>query len=52
MRRFQQLGMNGHAYGGVTRGGEELQCPTEESVFELLEWEYLAPWKRREGRGP
>ena len=43
MVRFQELGMVGHAYGGVTRGGEELQCPTEESVFELLEWEYLAP---------
>ena len=48
MSRFIELGMKGHAYGGVTRKGEELQCPTEESVFELLEWEYLDPWQRTE----
>ena len=46
MARFRELGMAGHAYGGVTKGGNELQCPTEERVFELLEWEYLAPWER------
>ena len=51
MSRFRELGMAGHAYGGVTRGGEELQCPTEERVFELLEWEYLAPWARKQGSG-
>ena len=37
MSRFRELGMAGHAYGGVTSEGEELQCPTEERVFELLE---------------
>ena len=50
MSRFRELGMAGHAYGGVTSEGEELQCPTEERVFELLEWEYLEPWKRMDGR--
>ena len=48
MSRFIELGMAGHAYGGVTRGNEDLQCPTEERVFELLEWEYLDPWQRKE----
>ena len=51
MARFRELGMAGHAYGGVTRGGEELQCPAEESVFDLLEWECLAPWERKQGPG-
>ena len=50
MSRFRDLGVAGHAYGGVTRGTEELQCPTEESVFELLEWGYLEPWMRMNGR--
>ena len=50
MSRFRDLGMAGHAYGGVTNGTEELQCPTEESVFELLGWDYLKPWMRIDGR--
>lgn len=48
MWRFQNLGMTGHAYGGVHgRGGEELQCPDEETVYDLLQW----PWKDPEFRG-
>ena len=50
MARFQEPGIAGHTYGGVTSEGEELQCPTEERVFELLEWDYLEPWMRMNGR--
>ena len=46
MSRFRELGLEGHAYGGVTRGGEVLNCPTEERVFELLRWDYSAPAER------
>ena len=49
MTRFRQLGMEGHAYGGVTRGRREIECPTEESVFELLGLPYLAPETRTDG---
>ena len=44
MSRFLELGMAGHAYGGVTgRDRETLGCPTEERVFELLGWEWQEP---------
>ena len=44
MSRFLDLGMAGHAYGGVTgRDGDTLGCPTEERVFELLSWEWQEP---------
>ena len=44
MSRFQQLGLQGHAYGGVsTAGGQLIECPTEEKVFELLQWDFLPP---------
>ena len=46
MARFQKLGMRGHAYGGVTRGDEEIPCPTEEGVFRLLQWPYKPPEAR------
>ena len=47
MSRFLELGMQGHAYGGVTgRDGETLGCPTEERVFELLGWEWQEPHLR------
>ena len=46
MTRFRELGMQGHAYGGVAKGGEVLHCPTEARVFELLGWEYLDPGDR------
>jgi len=48
MQRFQRLGMRGHAYGGVTWKGEELPCPTEDSVFRLAEWPYVPPRLRDE----
>ena len=56
MARFQQLGMRGHAYGGVSvlRPNDEvgdywehLDCPTEEDVFRLAEWDYIEPEDRR-----
>ena len=50
MARFQYLGMAGHAYGGVTRAGFSVDCPDEETVFNLLEWPYLSP-ERRGGKG-
>lgn len=47
MARFQQLGMQGHAYGGVTlRTGINFECPTEAVVFNLLGWPYTPPEKR------
>ena len=47
MSRFIDLGMAGHAYGGVTgRDGQTLGCPTEERVFELLGWEWQEPQVR------
>ena len=50
MARFQYLGMAGHAYGGVTRNGETVDCPDEETVFALLGWPYLSPERRGKGR--
>ena len=46
MARFLSLGLKGHAYGGVTRGGETIDCPTEERVFELLGWQCQPPEQR------
>jgi len=47
MSRFRQLGMQGHAYGGVTlRNGLPFECPTEVLVFNLLGWPYTPPEKR------
>ena len=43
MARFLKLGMQGHAYGGVTQGDTEIQCPDEETVFNLLGWELQEP---------
>jgi DNA polymerase/3'-5' exonuclease PolX len=49
MIRFRELGMRGHAYGGVTDAhGNEIPCPDEETVFRLLQWEYVPPEKRDE----
>ena len=48
MQRFRDLGMRGHAYAGVTdHTGRELACPDEETVFELLGWEFIDPMARR-----
>lgn len=48
MKRFHDLGMRGHAYGGVADSdGPELNCPTEEEVFRLLDWQYVPPEMRR-----
>ena len=46
MARFLSLGMEGHAYGGVTKDGKAFACPTEEDVFDLLGWEYQWPESR------
>lgn len=47
MSRFRELGMQGHAYGGVTlRTGLPFECPTETIVFNLLGWPYTPPEKR------
>ena len=47
MIRFKELGMQGHAYGGVSTDSGEIQCPKEETVFQLLRWSYIDPEKRR-----
>ena len=47
MSRFRELGMKGHAYGGVTdQEGNELDCPDEETVFRLLGWPWMPPERR------
>ena len=48
MGRFKALGMQGHAYGGVSDGnGRMIDCPIEETVFRLLAWRYVWPEDRR-----
>ena len=47
MARFKQLGMAGHAYGGITTPSGEVDCPDEETVFKVLGWPYAAPEDRR-----
>lgn len=45
--RFRELGMVGHAYGGVTdTDGMEIDCPDEETIFRLLGWPFIAPEER------
>ena len=47
MARFRDLGMRGHAYGGVTdQEGNEIKCPDEETVFRLLGWDWVLPERR------
>ena len=47
MARFRELGMKGHAYGGVTdQEGNEIACPDEETVFRLLGWDWISPEER------
>jgi len=46
MKRFMELGMKGHAYGGVSIGEAMMECPDEETVFKLLGWKYLLPEQR------
>lgn len=47
MSRFRELGMQGHAYGGVTdTKGNELSCLDEEIVFQFLQWAYVPPERR------
>ena len=46
MKRFRDLGMRGHVSSPITRSEEEIPCPTEELVFDLLEWKYVEPRKR------
>ena len=50
MSTFLTRGMQGHAYGGVTRNGFEVPCPDEETVYELLGWRYQPPELR--GKAP
>ena len=47
MARFRALGMQGHAYGGISAAGKEISCPDEEAVFQCLGWAYVPPWDRR-----
>ena len=47
MARFLELGMKGHAYGGVTDSqGNEVDCPDEATVFRLLGWPWIPPEER------
>ena len=47
MSRFRELGMRGHAYGGVTdRNGNDVECPDEATVFGLLGWPWIPPGER------
>lgn len=46
MSAFRRLGMEGHAYGGMTVNGQEMECPTEASVFALLGLAYVPPSQR------
>lgn len=46
MQRFRKLGMEGHAYGSVTKDGQAIDCPDEATVFRLLGWLYTAPENR------
>lgn len=47
MSRLRELGMQGHAYGGVSAAdGKEINCPDEEAVFRCLEWAYVPPDRR------
>lgn len=48
MAALIEAGMEGHAYGGVTVPGRfgEVACPTEQSVFDLLEWDFIQPEDR------
>ena len=47
MSRFQEQGMRGHAYGGVSSRHGEHDCPEEEEVFRLAGWPYTDPRERR-----
>ncbi len=50
MTRFRKMGMQGHAGSqrgsGVTQGGVDVACRTEQDVFRLLEWRYREPEDR------
>ena len=46
MTRFKQLNMTGHAYAGVTKDGQEIPCPDEETVFRLVGWPWVTPERR------
>ncbi|MDP3063903.1 MAG: hypothetical protein Q8O40_11945 [Chloroflexota bacterium] len=46
MSRFKELGMAGHAYGGVTVNEAEVPCPDEVDVFNLLGWPFIPPERR------
>ena len=48
MTRFRSLGMRGHASRGVTGAdGADIDCPTEGRVFDLLDWPWAPPERRR-----
>ncbi|MDP3063202.1 MAG: hypothetical protein Q8O40_08350, partial [Chloroflexota bacterium] len=46
MSRFRELGMAGHAYGGVTVNDAQAPCPNEVDVFNLLGWPFVPPERR------
>ena len=44
---FLKHGMRAHASAGATlRDGREVDCPTEQSVFDLIQWPYVPPIDR------
>ena len=48
MSHFREIGMRGHAYGGVEGSdGQQIDCPDEETVFRLLGWQYMPPEERK-----
>jgi DNA polymerase (family 10) len=47
MQRCKQLGLRGHAYSPIEDGGgNPLPCESEDQVFRLLQWDYIAPDRR------
>ncbi len=46
MSRFRELGMRGHAYGGVHTPTGYVACPDEDTVFRLLGWPFMPPEER------
>ncbi len=52
MSRFKKMGHEGHAYGGVTlfaadpERRQEVECPDEQAVFDLLGLPYIEPQDR------
>lgn len=46
--RLKSLGMLGHISSGVEQNGTILECPDEQTVFDLAQWPYVKPELRDE----